>query len=165
MRTFLRLPVLKMSASFVSLVALPLAMSFSSCATASEYACDSFVGTFANAPDGEAALKVVKEGTGFAALAPGDTPGSWDPTPLQVGLPDEVKSEMLAEGGKVIPLKCALWGDGFVLWQFAAGSPDNPAESESRSRSKYPQKTPYMLFIHGGPVSGESGLYRVPAQD
>ncbi len=165
MRTFLRLPVLKIGVPFFSLVALPLALSLSSSATASEYSCESFIGSFAGVPDGETALKVVKDGSGFAALAPGDTPDSWERMPLQVGLPDDVKSEMLAEGGKVTPLTCALWGDGLLLWQFAPGSPDNPSESESRSRSKYPQKTPYMMFINGGFASGESGLYRVTAQD
>lgn len=165
MRTFLRLPVLQINAPFGSLVALPLVLSFSSSILASEYSCESFIGSFANKPNGEAVLKVVKDGYGFAALAPGDAPDSWERMPVQVGLPDEVKNEMLAEGGKVIQLKCALWGEGFVLWQFAAGSPDNPSESESRSRSKYPEKTPYMMLIRDGFAAGESGLYRVTTQD
>ncbi|MBI6910199.1 hypothetical protein [Pseudomonas palleroniana] len=165
MRTFLRLSVFKLSVPFCSLFALPILLSLSSSTLAAEYSCESFIGSFANKPDGEAALKVVKDGNGFAALAPGDAPDSWERMPLQVGLPDEVKNEMLAEGGKVTPLKCALRGEGFVLWQFADGSPDNPSESESRSRSKYPKKTPYMMFIHDGFAAGESGLYRVTTQD
>lgn len=165
MRTFLRLPVLQISLPYCSLVAVPLLLSLSSSLLASEYSCESFIGSFANKPDGEAALKVVKDGNGFAALVPGDAPGSWERMPLQVGLPEEVRNEMLAEGGKVTPLKCALWGEGFGLWQFAPGSSDNPSESESRSHSKYPQKTPYMMFIHDGFAAGESGLYRVAIQD
>lgn len=165
MRTFLRLPVSQISLPFSSLVAVPLLFSLSSSILAFEYSCESFIGSFANKPDGEAALKVVKDGNGFAALAPGDAPDSWERMPLQVGLPEGLMNEMLAEGGKVTPLKCALWGEGFVLRQFAPGSSDNPSESESRSRSKYPQKTPYMMFIHDGFAAGESGLYRVTTQD
>ncbi|WP_349974853.1 hypothetical protein [Pseudomonas sp. WHRI 8519] len=162
MRKFLRLPVSKVTCiTFLSLIAL----TFGTTATAADYSCDGFVGSFASRPDNEAALKIVKDGNGFAVLVQGDLPDDWERVPLKVGVPEDVQKEMLAEGKKMTPLTCALSADGIILWQFPAGSPDNPSESKSRNRSEYPQKTPYIMVVNGGVVAGETGLYRVRTED
>ena len=162
MRKFLRLPVSKVTR--ITLLSL-IAQTFGTTATAADYACDGFVGSFSNRPDNEAAVKIVKDGNGFAILAQGDSPDDWERIPLKVGVPEYIQKEMLAEGQKMTPLTCALSAEGVLLWQFPAGSPDNPSESKSRNRSKYPQKTPYIMIVNGGMAAGETGLYRVRTED
>ncbi|WP_085692107.1 MULTISPECIES: hypothetical protein [unclassified Pseudomonas] len=162
MRKFLRLPVSKVTC--ITLLSL-IALTFGTTATAADYACDGFVGSFANRPDNEAVLKIVKDGNGFVVLVQGDSPDDWERVPLKVGIPEDIQKELLAEGRKMIPLTCALSADDVLLWQFPAGSPDNPSESKSRDRSKYPQKTPYLMIVNGGVVAGETGLYRVRTED
>ena len=165
MRSSRRSPVSKIAIPLLSLIALPLVLAVSSSVTASEYACDGFVGSFATQPDDEAAFKVVKDSGGFALLVHDDNPDAWERMPLNVGLSEDVRQEMLAEGGKLIPVTCSLWAEGILLWQFPDGSPDNPSESSSRNLSRYPQKTPYIMIVNGGVAAGESGLYPVRAKD
>jgi len=167
MRKFLRLPVSKVTRmTLLSLIAL----TFGTTATAADYACDGFVGSFSNRPDNlrpenEATVKIVKDGNGFAIFVQGDSPDDWERLPLKVGVPEYIQNEMLAEGKKMTPLTCALSAEGVLLWQFPAGSPDNPSESKSRNRSKYPQKTPYIMIVNGGMAAGEGGLYRIRTED
>lgn len=162
MRKFLRLPVSKVTR--ITLFSL-IALTFGTTVTAADYSCDGFVGSFANRPDNEAALKIVKDGNGFAMFFQGDSPDDWERVPLKVGVPEDVQKEMLADGKKMIPLTCALSADEVLLWQFPTGNPDNPSESKSRNRSKYPQKTPYIMVVNGRVAAGETGLYRVRTED
>ncbi|PVZ39624.1 hypothetical protein [Pseudomonas sp. CC120222-01a] len=162
MRKFICLPVSKVT----RITLLPLiALTFGTTATAADYACDGFVGSFANRPDNEAVFKIAKDGDGFVLFAQGDSPDDWERVPLKVGIPEDIQKEMVAEGRKMIPLTCALSADGVLLWQFPAGSPDNPSESKSRNLYKYPQKTPYFMVVNAGVVAGETGLYRVRTED
>ncbi|WP_438284442.1 hypothetical protein [Pseudomonas alabamensis] len=160
-----------------SVIALPLALAFSGSAAASKYECDGFIGSFAPQPEDksiietspprdEVALKVVKDAAGFALMAKGDVAGQWVRIPLKVGLPEDKEKEMRAEGGTLPDqLTCALSTEGLFLFQFSAGSADNPSESEDRDRRRYPEKTPYVMFTQAGFVAGEGGLYRVTAPD
>lgn len=159
-----------------SVIALPLALAFSGSAAASKYECDGFIGSFAPQPEDKSiietypprdkvALKVVKDAAGFALMAKGDVAGQWVRIPLKVGLP-EAKEEMRAEGGTLPDqLTCALSTEGLFLFQFSAGSADNPSESEDRDRRRYPEKTPYVMFAQAGFVAGGGGLYRVTAPE
>lgn len=158
-------PLSKTGGSTLFLSALLQVFLFSGSASAAEDNCDDFVGNFATKPHEEVQLKIQKVGTGYAVLVEGDSPGSWERMPLEIGLPEEMKENMLTEDGKPIPLTCALSAEGLLLLQFPAGSPSNPSESASRQVSKYPQKTPYMMVTQAGFVSGESGLYRVKADN
>lgn len=162
MRKFLRLPVSEVTC--ITLLSL-IAMTFGTTVTAADYSCDGFVGSFANHPDNEAVLKVVKDRKGFAMFVQFDSPDDWERVPLKVGVPEDVQKEMLADGKKMTPLTCALSAGALLLLQFPAGSSDNPSESKSRNRSKYPQKTPYVLVVNGGVAAEETGLYRVRTED
>lgn len=53
----------------------------------------------AQASPGSAA-KNKKGGAGYAVLVEGDSPGSWERLPLEIGLSQKVKEDMLAEDGK-----------------------------------------------------------------
>lgn len=169
-----------------SFIALPLALAFSGSAVASDYECDGFIGNFDVRPEhkgdlnlqpdgngrfilpreNEVVLKVVKDDAGFAVVLGDSASGEWERRPLQVGLPEDKEKEMLAQGGRLPhKLTCALWGEDLLLWQFSAGSADNPSESEDRDRRKYPQKTPYVMIYQAGIYAGHAGLYRLTAQD
>jgi len=166
MRTLSRFISKNIGISLVSLLAWPLALTFSGSAVASDYACDGFVGNFAVGSGDEATLKIVKEGAGFTAMFEGDTPDDWERVPLKIGVPEDKEEEMLAEGGRMRKqLTCALWADGLFLFQLRPGSADNPSESDSRNSSQYPRKTPYLMVVRAGPAVGQAGLYRVAAQD
>lgn len=158
-------PLSKTGRSTLFFSALLQALLFSSCASAADDACDGFVGNFANNPHEEVQLKIQKEAGGYAVLVEGDSPGSWERMPLETGLSAEMKEKLLAEDAEPIVLTCALRAEGLLLLQFPAGSPSNPSASATRQVSKYPQETPYVMVTYAGFVSGESGLYRVTADN